>query len=142
MEKQNSEQYKKDQDALEEIPKISPEYHFFLNDISDKLLSGKELYQTEVDNLEIIYDLTQSLEPVLVDILDFHRANLKISRIEYLFTVNYFLTANQNGPDSTNIKDAIISKRISVEGFEDLLNEVQMPTNTRMFLLHVYEKLI
>ena len=140
MENKYNEEYKRDQDALEAIPRISPEFHFFLDGISQKFLSGKQVFHSEISSLEMVYNMTQSLETDLVNSLSEVSLRTKLGRFEFLFACSYFLAANQNGPSSELIKNAFISHNISSEEFNALADEIQMPSNTRDVLKHIYSK--
>lgn len=140
--KQSFEKYKRQQEEIDKIPKINPDFHFTIDDIAKRLLNSEVMMEDEMSNMDMVYSMTQELEPELLSVLDRDRSEGKISTLEYLIVSNYFLTASQNGPESSEIKHGMIEKNITVEDFEYLLNGVQMPPNIRQLLLSVYKKII
>lgn len=138
----NFEQYKTDQAELERVPIIKPDFHFVINDISEKILNNQELTQEDMGDLEIVHDLTQALEKNLVTFMEQYRSWGVIAAPEFLAVTNYFLTAKQNGPDSNVVRDELISSTISVEDFQKITEGVSMPGNTRKLLVVAYEKIL
>ncbi len=135
------EQYKADQKEIEKIPTIKPEFHSVVNDIAKKIITNEELTQKEIDDLEMVYDSTQDLEKDLVTFLDYYRSKDIITKPDFLVTSDYFLTANQVGPDSTEVRDAIIGRTASLQSFDELTSKVSIPENTRNLISVVYEKI-
>lgn len=142
MKQPNFEQYKKDQTEIEIIPKIKTDFYFTLNDVSKKIINDEELTEKEIDDLEMIYDVAQGLERELISILDFYRSNNIITKSEFLVSLGYFLTAHQNGPNSSSIKNKIIEKKISVDEFYGYLKLISIPGNIREVLVRIYKKII
>ena len=138
----NFEQYKTDQAKIEKIPTIKPEFHFVINDIAKKVLDNQEISQKEIGDLEMVYDMTQDLEKELATFLDVYRSKNTISKTEFLIVIDYFLTANQNGPDSKEIKDILSIGDIPTEEFESVLINTQVPSNTQKVIYAVYNKIL
>lgn len=136
----NFEQYKIDQNNLEKIPTIKPEFHFTVNDVAHKILQHQEVPQKEIDDLEMVYSATQDIEQVLVTCLDQYRSKEIITKAEFLVAVTYFLLAHQNGPDSSELKNEMIDRRISTQEFIQLAEKISIPEHTRTVLIEVYRK--
>ncbi len=141
MKQPNFEQYKKDQEGIEKIPTTKPETHFVINDIAGKVLGDQPLSDKEMGDLEIIYNLTQDLEKELITFLDEKRARDIITKIEFLIVSDYFLVANQNGPDSNNLKNTIIESVIGGEEFDNYISNIEVPKNTKTVISNTYKKL-
>ncbi len=139
--KPNFEQYKADQERLEAIPTIKSEFHFVINDISKKVLAGDPLTDKEIDDLEMIYHSTQDLEKELVVYLDDYRSRYIITKLEFLITSDYFLTAYYNGPDSKEIKDLLMNPNVSTADFKIHLQKVSVPEYTRKILADTQSKI-
>jgi hypothetical protein len=135
------EQYRKDEEKLEKIPTIRPEFHFVLNDAAKKVLSSQELTEKEVGDLEIVYDLAQDLERELIGMVDRHRSQGALSKNESLITADYFLTAHQNGPDSAKLKEHVVAAVAAVEDFEAAARAISIPEHTRALLIEAYRKI-
>ena len=135
------EQYKKDQSELEKILTIKPEFHFILDDISKKILNNEELSTKERGDLEMVFDMVQDLDKELISALDLYRSEDVISKIEFLITSDYFLTAEQNGPDSANLKEYFTDKYLDKDGFNQISQGISIPQNTREILVKVYKKI-
>lgn len=136
------EQYKVDQAKLEIIPTIKPEFHFTINDAAKKVLEHEALTQKEVDDLEMVYISTQDVEKELVIFLDFYRSNEVLTKDEFLIVATYFLTANQNGPNSTNLKESLMNLQMPVENFHEVTEPISIPEYTREVLTGVYKKVV
>lgn len=141
MKQPNFEQYKRDQKKIEKIPTIKADFHFVLNDIAKKLLEGVEISPKEVGDLEIVYILTQGLEKELVNYLDGYRAQAIISKIEFLITTDYFLTANQNGPDSQDVKNSLMEAKVAPDEFDGYMEKVEIPKSTKSVISSTYTKI-
>jgi superfamily I DNA/RNA helicase len=137
----NFELGKADEAKLEKIPQIKIIFHDIINNISQKVLSGEELTEREMSELDVVYDYTQSLEMDLVSLMNIHRAKNIISPVEFLIAIDYFLTANQNGPESGVIKNALMDGMIDEKEFTELVNQVPILEHTRAVLLKVYSKI-
>ncbi len=137
----NFEQYKADQARIEKIPKISPDFHYFVNDIAAKILDAQELTQKEYDDLEMVYESTQDLEKELVMSLDQYRSKNLITTPEFLVCISYFLAANQNGPESSQLKNEVLCAMMSSDDFKELSKKVSIPENTRSLLVSIYGKI-
>ncbi len=135
------EQYKKDQASLEKIPTIKPDFHVVIENLSSKVINNQELTQQEINDLEMVYNMTQSIEKEIVVFLDHYRSKNVISKTEFLILMGYFLATNQNGPDSTKTKNELIGGMISNEDFEKLPEVIAIPPKTRLILLEVYKKI-
>jgi hypothetical protein len=137
----NFEQYKIDQAELDKVPAIKPEFHFTINDISKKILEDKDLTEKELGDLEMVYDMTQDLEKELITFLDQYRSKGIISREEFLIATTYFLTANQNRPDSTELKNILTNTSMPSENFEAILTKTSIPEHTKSIINNVYNKI-
>jgi hypothetical protein len=137
----NFEQYKIDQCELEKVPTIKPDFHFIINDISAKVLQNQELEQKEIDDLEMVYEKTQDIEKELILSIDTFRSREIISKEEFLLTATYFLTANQQGPNSTDLKRILISKEVPTQDFIENCQKVSIPENTKSIIVEVYRKI-
>ncbi|MBP6974937.1 MAG: hypothetical protein KBB54_03285 [Candidatus Pacebacteria bacterium] len=137
----NFEQYKIDQAEIDKVPTIKPEFHFTINDIAKKLLGGQDLTEKEIGDLEMIYDMTQNLEKDLVTFLDDYRSKETLSKEEFLITCDYFLTANQNGPDSESLKISLTSNSLPPEEFRASIENISIPEHTKAILNNVYTKI-
>ncbi len=138
----NFEQYKENQEKIEKIPTIKPEFHFVINDIAKKVLDNIEISEKETGDLEMVYDMTQDLEKELVTFLVIYRSKETINSTEFLIVIDYFLTANQNGPESGEIKEILFMGNITVEEFESILKNTQIPSNTQKIINNVYNKIL
>lgn len=138
--KPNFEQYKKDQEGINKIPNIKAEFHFVVNDIAKKFLSNEFITEKEMADLEMVYTMTQDLEKEIITHLDMYRSKGIINKTEFLIISNYFLVANQNGPDSNWIKDLFINNNVSPESFKADSEKISIPENTREVLVSVYFK--
>lgn len=139
--KPNFEQYKKDQSAIDKSPVIKSDFHFVINDIAKKIVEGIDLEAKDLDDLEIVYDMTQDLEKDLVICIDAYRSRDIVTRLESLITCDHFLTAYHNGPDSNEIKYHIIEGYLSEEDFVGLIEKVSIPEYTKKIIIQVYEKI-
>jgi hypothetical protein len=137
----NFEQFKKDEEKLEKIPTIKGEYYFVVNDICKKLLENKEISGKDLADLKIVHEMTQDLERELVNFLDQHRSKKIITELEFLITSNYFLIANQNGPESGDLKNRLVNLDISIENFQLISERISIPEYIRWILIDVYKKI-
>jgi hypothetical protein len=140
--KPNFEQYKKDQSAIDKIPTIKSDFHFVINDIAKKIVEEIALEIKDLDDLEIVYDMTQDLEKDLVVCMDNYRSCDIITKLESLITCNHFLTAHHNGPDSNEIKYHIIEGYLPQEDFVGLMEEISIPEYTKKIIIQVYQKIV
>lgn len=139
--KPNFEQYKRDQSRLEKIPTIKPDFHNVLDNLSGKIISNQELTIEEINDLEIIYNMTQNLEKESVVFLDRYRSENIITKSEFLITIDYFLMANQNGLDIAKIKAELLSNTVSSEDFGKLCEGIIMSSQTPQLFQRVYKKI-
>ena len=137
----NFEQYKIDQAKLEVIPTIKYEFHFKINDCAEKVLKYIELTENEINDLEMVYSLAQDLEKELVSVFITYRSQEILTRDEFLIFATYFLTAAQNGPESSEIKQEILNLTISTQQFNMIVKKVSMPENTRSVIIEGYRKM-
>lgn len=141
MKQPNFEQYKIDQAELDKVPTIKPEFHFTVNDIAKKMYENETLSEKDINELEMVYDMTQDLEKDLITILDTYRSKEMITKEEFLIVSDYFLTANQNGPSSEDLKEVLISNSASPEDFKLLSEKTSIPEYTREILNNIYSKI-
>ncbi len=139
--KQNFEQYKKDQSAIDTPPVIKADFHFVINDIAKKIIEETELEAKDLDDLEIVYDMTQDLEKDLVICIDNYRSRDIVTRLESLVTCDHFLTAYHNGPDSNEIKYHILEGYLPQEDFVGLIEKISIPEYTKRIIIQVYQKI-
>ncbi|MES2930660.1 MAG: hypothetical protein V4665_02670 [Patescibacteria group bacterium] len=135
-------QFKKMESELEEIPHVKPEVHFKLNDISKRISSGKEIDRKDIDSLELIYSELQDLEKSLVSNLDDYRSKGIVQKEEFLITINFFLVAKQNGPETSQLLNIFKNKNLSVGDCTQLIDSISIPEHTKIVLLNVYSKII
>lgn len=135
------EQYQIDQAKIEVVPSIKAEFHFVLNDCAKKLLEQGQLDTKEINDLEMVYQTTQDMESELAAVLDQYRSKDIITSHEFLIAINHFLTANQNGPDSTNAKMDLLGMTMLPEVFKETLQSISIPEHTKRFLTILYEKI-
>jgi len=88
--------------------------------------------------LEMVYSMTQDLEKELITFLDEYRGKEIITKLEFLISSDYFLTANQNGPDSKFLKKTLIDNIVSIEEFNDISKSISVPDDTRSVLNNTY----
>lgn len=138
----NFEQFKKDEEKLEKIPTIKPEFYFVINDICQKILNNQGLSDKEKDDLEMVFDMTQNIEKELIVTLNRYRSRNLITEIEFLLTADYFLTANQNGPESDKLKKPFMDISIKLEDFKNISKDISMPEDIRKLLQIIYSKII
>lgn len=129
------------EEKLEIIPTVKPEVHFELNDLSQKLLQEEQLLETEVGSLEMIYSELQDLEKELVTFLDNFRSAGTISKEEFLLSINYFLVAHQQGPDSAELKAAFQDGTKDEYLFNETAGSVSIPEHTKALLQRVHSKI-
>ncbi|MCF7831409.1 MAG: hypothetical protein K9M36_00795 [Candidatus Pacebacteria bacterium] len=139
--KPNFEQYKKDQSTIDTPPVIKADFHFVINDIAKKIVEETELEAKDLDDLEIVYDMTQDLEKDLVVCIDNYRSRDIVTRLESLVTCDHFLTAHHNGPDSNEIKYHIIEGYLPQENFIGLIEKISIPEYTKRIIIQVYQKI-
>lgn len=137
----NFEQYKKDQQKIEAIPTIKPDFHLIVNDCAKKILENQELSEKEIADLEIVYQMVQDIERELLTFLDNARSQEIISKWEFLAAMDYFLTANQQGPDSGDMKLDFMETTITPEDFKQAYAEISIPGHTKTLLNVLYEKI-
>lgn len=139
--KPNLEQYKKDQKEIDKTPNIKAEFHFVVNDIAKKFLEHEIITDKEIGDLEMVYTMTQDLEKEIITHLDMYRSKGIINKTEFLIISNYFLVANQNGPDSNGVKNLFINNNVSPEEFKTESEKISIPENTREILISLYNKI-
>jgi hypothetical protein len=137
----NFEHYRKDQEKLEKIPTIKPDFHYTINDSATKILSGRPLNDDTIAELEIVYNLTQDLEKNIITMFDEYRSTDTITKNEFLIITTFFLTANQNGPQSMELKDSLMKCDFIPEDFEIFSKKISIPESTRQILINVYKKI-
>ena len=139
--KQNFEPRKITPPIVEKKPTIKHEFHYVINDIAKKVIDNQELTRKETDGLEMVYGEMQNLEKELMIVLDHYRSKGVISTPEFLVTINYFLTAKQNGPDSEIAKKILTGTSIPTENFVKILEGISIPEHTRKVLVNCYQKI-
>ena len=92
------------------------------------------------ENKTVKVSTPQDLEKEIITHLDMYRSKGIINKTEFLIISNYFLVANQNGPDSNWIKDLFINNNVSPESFKADSEKISIPENTREVLVSVYFK--
>ncbi len=127
---------------LSEIPAVSTETHFLLNDISEKIVKNQELSQSEDDYLGELWRSLQEEDKNFVLSLVSQQSNGMLSREEVMACVNVLLAAVQLGPNLDNIRRLLIDRSTSLDRFQQALGEVSVPKQSKLLLLQVYEKLI
>lgn len=134
------EQYKTDQSKIDKIPTIKPEFHFTVDDFAKKMMENHLISEREIDALEMVYSMTQDLEKDLLTFLSLHRSKEIITKEEFLVVTNFFLTAHQNGPDTTRMKENIFTF-ISVEDLIESIVNISIPSYTRQIIINTYSKI-
>lgn len=129
------------EEKLEAIPAVKPEAHFELNDAAGKVLKGEKLDEHEEDAMDAIYRELQDLEKMMVNILNAARSEESISKEEFLLAVNHFLIAQQQGPDSSMLKDLFESGEKDLAAFLREIETISIPKHTKQLLIQVYQKI-
>lgn len=126
---------------LEQPLTVRSEAHFMLDDIAEKILSGKEGIQPEdTVFLEMLWRELREEDPGIADALSRFRSAGLITEGEDLFASCYFFVSKQIGPESGALRDAIMF-RSDPEMFSDIAAGIRMPERTRSALVSIYRKM-
>lgn len=136
----NFEQYKKDQAKIEKIPVINDNFISFLEQMSVVIESDQELNEKQKGDLEIVYEMTQSLEPDLVAILDGRRSSGAIDSNEYLLLCDFFLFTNQQKMPVAKVKQLFLEP-FDESNIKNILEPADLSPMIKNFLISMYKKL-
>lgn len=133
------EQFK---NSIEQIPIVKAEAHFELNDIAGKFLRAEKIEDDDLNKLDTIFVFLQDLNMKFVQFLDDYRVEEIINKEEFLMVVDYFLIAQQKGPESGKLLQAFFDRALSSDEFSELAQGIFISKNTREVLVRVYGKIL
>lgn len=125
---------------LEQPLTVRSEAHFMLDDIAEKILSGKGIQPEDTVFLEMLWRELREEDPGIADALSRFRSAGLITEGEDLFASCYFFVSKQIGPESGALRDAIMF-RSDPEMFSDIAAGIRMPERTRSALVSIYRKM-
>lgn len=125
---------------LERPLTVRPEAHFMLDDIAEKILSGKGIQPEDTVFLEMLWRELREEDLEIADALSRFRLAGLITEGEDLFASCYFFVSKQIGPESGTLRDAI-RYRSDPDTFSEIASGIRMPERTRSALVSIYRKI-